>query len=172
MMNKITEEGKNLIKHFEGIHDGDLTDIGLSPKLCPANVWTEGWGRAMVDKNGKFLTSSNTTYQRALSLRTIHNVVEAENALQQDMEDRGSVISRLVKVPMTDNMYNALISFAYNIGLSAFRNSTMLRLLNQGKKVSAANAMLAWNKATVNGKKVVLNGLVRRRAAERELFLK
>ena len=52
---KTSQVGINLIKHFEGLHDGDLKEIGLQPKKCPAGIWTQGYGSAMRDKNGNFL---------------------------------------------------------------------------------------------------------------------
>ena len=52
---KTSVNGLNLIKEFESLHDGDLSIIGLQPKMCPAQVWTEGYGRAMRNKSGVFL---------------------------------------------------------------------------------------------------------------------
>lgn len=75
-------------------------------------------------------------------------------------------VERLVRVPMTQNQFDALTSFAYNIGVEGFRGSTCLRRLNAGDYAGARSAMAAWNKS---GGKVV-QGLVNRRAAEMELF--
>jgi len=74
----------------------------------------------------------------------------------------------LVEVPLNTNHYNALISFIYNVGIGNFERSTMLKLINKGQYSNAANEFPKWNKA---GGKVLL-GLVRRRAAEQELFLR
>jgi GH24 family phage-related lysozyme (muramidase) len=56
---KINDNCPKLVKKYEGLHDGDSKQTGLQPKLCPANIWTEGYGRAMFGKDGKFLTKAN-----------------------------------------------------------------------------------------------------------------
>ncbi|KQD16250.1 lysozyme [Acinetobacter baumannii] len=71
-------------------------------------------------------------------------------------------------MPLTQNQFDALVSLAYNIGSGAFKGSTLLKLLNKGDYKGAADQFLVWNKA--GGK--VMKGLVRRREAERALFLK
>jgi hypothetical protein len=76
------------------------------------------------------------------------------------------VVSNLVKVELNSNQFSALVSFVYNIGPSAFKESTLLRLLNSGDVEGAANQFKRWNKS---GSKV-LEGLVKRRNAEEKLF--
>ncbi|EDH9820259.1 TPA_asm: lysozyme, partial [Salmonella enterica subsp. enterica serovar Typhimurium] len=76
-------------------------------------------------------------------------------------------VSRLVKVKLTQGQFDALVSFAYNLGARTLSSSTLLRKLNSGDYAGAADEFLRWNKA--GGK--VLNGLTRRREAERALFL-
>jgi lysozyme len=73
---------------------------------------------------------------------------------------------------LTQNQLDALVSFVFNIGIGAFKGSTLLRKLNAGDYASASIEILRWNKATVEGRRVVLVGLARRRVAERELFIK
>ncbi len=75
-------------------------------------------------------------------------------------------MAEAVKVPLAQHEFDALVAFAYNVGLGAFRKSTLLRLLNKGDKASAAKQFDRWNKA--GGK--MLAGLTRRRAAERAMF--
>ena len=77
-------------------------------------------------------------------------------------------VNTLVKSKLTQNQFDALVSFVYNVGSGNFSSSTLLVKLNQGKYLEAANEFLKWNRA--GGKP--LSGLTRRRAAERELFLK
>jgi len=77
----------------------------------------------------------------------------------------------MLTAPANDNQFGAFVSLAYNIGPGAFSRSSALRRFNEGKVALAAEAILAWNKATVNGRKVVLRGLARRREAEKALFL-
>lgn len=76
-------------------------------------------------------------------------------------------VNQLVKVKITQGQFNALVSFAYNLGLRSLSTSTLLLKLNAGDKQGAANEFGRW----VNAGGVKLNGLVERRAAERELFL-
>ena len=81
-------------------------------------------------------------------------------------------MDKLVNVDLHQNQFDALVSFAYNVGIGAFKESTLLRLLNQPNYNEAANQFKEWNKATVNGQRVVLEGLVNRRKDEEELFRK
>jgi len=71
----VTSKTVELIKYFEGLHDGDLKRIGLQPKMCPSGVWTEGYGRAMRDANGKFIKGE-------LRKSTIDGGFHAENTIR------------------------------------------------------------------------------------------
>lgn len=170
-MSKVNQETIDLIKRFEGLHDGDLSKIGLQPKLCPAGVWTIGYGHALRGEDGHFLRgkAGEAEAYRRYSFLTEQ---DAEELLAQDANEFAHDVERLLLRPATANEFGAMVSLAYNIGINAFSGSTVLRRFNQGQTLQAADAFLLWNKATVNGKKVVLNGLVRRRQAERLLFLK
>jgi len=95
-------------------------------------------------------------------------IVEAEDLLKHEVnESCESTIERLVKVPLQQNQYDALVSFIYNVGASAFGDSTLLRMLNLGDYQGAADQLLRWN---IGGGRVLL-GLLRRREDERALFL-
>jgi lysozyme len=131
----------SLIKEFEGLR--------LEAYLCPAKVWTIGYGHTKTAKPGMKITEGG-----------------AEALLRHDLEWVESTINKNVKVPLTQNQYDALASFIYNVGAGAFRKSTLLRLLNQGDYAGAAGQFQRWNKA--GGK--VLRGLTRRRQAEAEKF--
>jgi lysozyme len=131
----------SLIKEFEGLR--------LEAYLCPAKVWTIGYGHTKTAKPGMRITEGG-----------------AEALLRHDLEWVESTINKNVKVPLTQNQYDALASFIYNVGAGAFRKSTLLRLLNQGDYTGAAGQFQRWNKA--GGK--VLRGLTRRRQAEAEKF--
>ena len=81
-------------------------------------------------------------------------------------------LKKLLKVNINENQFNALLSWVYNFNLQTLAKSTLLKLLNAGKsKELVANEFLKWNKGQVNGKLVVLPGLVTRRRAEADLFL-
>ncbi len=139
----MTQEGIELIKSFEGLR--------LKAYKCPAGVWTIGYGHTKGVKEGDVITEQ-----------------EAEDMLKKDVVGfeinvRGAVIPNL-----NDHQYDALTSFAYNVGLGNFRKSTLLRLINSGITVreDITNQFMRWVYA--GGKK--LTGLVRRRTAEAELY--
>ena len=90
-----------------------------------------------------------------------------ESLLQTTLAKYEACVNGAVKMPINQNQFDALVSFTYNVGCSAFRNSTLLRLLNQGYELQAAAQFNRW---TLGGGKVQA-GLVSRRAAERALFV-
>jgi len=92
---------------------------------------------------------------------------ESDAILTRDLATFEASVSRAVKVPVTQNQFDALVSLAFNIGGKAFAKSTLVKKLNAGDVTGAANAFLSWNKAA--GK--VMKGLTTRREAERKLFL-
>ena len=96
---------------------------------------------------------------------------EAELLLLYDLSSVGEAIESLIFTPLSQNQTDALFSFVYNIGIEAFAGSDVLSLINQGALVPAASAMEQWCKADLRGHSMVVDGLVRRRAAEKALFL-
>lgn len=122
----------------------------LTAYLCPAGVWTIGWGAT-----GPEITKGLKWTQEQADNRLMLDVVKFE---------RG--VKALVKVPLSDNQLGALISFAYNVGLGNLGKSTLLKLLNAGAYKSASEQFIRWNKA--GGK--VLKGLTRRRQIEQGVF--
>ena len=92
----------------------------------------------------------------------------AERLLILDLAVAEDAINRMVHAPLTQNQFDALVSLVFNIGTGAFHKSTLRSLLNIGNMTIAADEFLRWNKA--DGK--VFEGLINRRRAERELFLK
>lgn len=91
----------------------------------------------------------------------------AEQLLIDDLDGTVSVVSTTIRVPMLQNQFDALCSFCYNVGPDNFRHSTLVRLFNSGANVSASREFDKWDKC--NG--AVLGGLVRRRAAEKKMFM-
>lgn len=140
---KISDKGIHLIKNFEGCR--------LTAYRCPANILTIGYGHTGCDVfAGQKITQE-----------------EAERLLRQDLTVHCNNVSQLVKVPLNQNQFDALVSFEYNVGYGNFKNSTLLKLLNQGKYKEASEQFGRWKFA--GGK--VLAGLVKRREAEKALFL-
>lgn len=95
----------------------------------------------------------------------------AQRYLRQDLRSHEDYIRSVVLVPLNENEFSALVILSYNIGNGAFRNSTVLRLLNEGDRRAAADAFLMWTKVKRNGKLTVSAQLTGRREAERDLFL-
>ena len=139
---RTSQKGIDLIKKFEGCR--------LEAYKCPAGIWTIGYGHTKGVKDGMIITQT-----------------QAEEFLREDLRIFEQAVEACVKVPLSQNQFDALVSFCYNCGSGALKTSTLLRLHNEGKYSSAADQFLRWNKA--GGK--VLVGLTRRREEEREMFL-
>ena len=139
---QIGKAGLDLIKSFEGLK--------LRAYLCPAKVWTIGFGSTGPHVTpGKVITEA-----------------QADELLQDDLDRFEKAVTRLVTVPLTQHQYDALVSFAFNVGISALERSTLLKRVN-AKLFDQAKAEFAkWNRA--GGRP--LAGLTRRRAAEAALF--
>ncbi len=159
-----------LIKAFEGIPDGDPTTVNIDAYLCPAGVWTIGWGHAIVDGGAQLKGAQNRARARALYPGGI-TLQQAETLLAADLLPRCASVLSLARVPLTDGMLGALVAFVFNVGAANFAASTLLKRLNLGDRAGAADQFLAWDKARVNGVLKPLAGLTRRRRAERALFL-
>ena len=141
-MRRINKAGLDLIKSFEGLR--------LKAYKDAVGVWTIGYGHTKTATPG-----------------TVISEPEAEALLRNDLAEAQGAVERLVKQPLTDNEYAALVSFVFNLGSGNLSRSTLLRRLNVGDRKGAADQFLVWNKA--GGK--VLAGLTRRRQAERTLFM-
>lgn len=168
-MNKINEKCTLLDKHFESLHDGDLTVIGLQPKMCPAGIWTEGYGNAIIDPlTGRFLTGT-ANKGRASLLSDIIDEASASKQLEQNLIRYSAKALRVcdsLNMRFDDNKFSALVSFTYNLGAGALKN--MLTAYKDGMDISKAFGMYRY--AKVDGVKTELAGLVRRRKAEAWLF--
>lgn len=169
-MLSVNKKGVDIIKAFEGIEDGDPTTVNLDPYLDPLNIWTIGWGHAIYHKGKLLRGAKNGPVARALYPGGI-TLEEAEKLIVDDSSIAAGAINKLVRVPLNENQFSALVSFVFNIGVSAFSGSTLLRLLNSDNYKGAAEQFLRWNKGTIDGVKIVVNGLTNRRHQERNLFL-
>ncbi len=135
-----------LIKEYEGPR--------LHAYQDSAGVWTIGWGHTGDVKRGQSIT--------------IH---QAEALLALDIGIAAAAVNRHVEAPLSQNMFDALVSFTFNLGERRLAESTLLKKLNLRDYAAAAAEFGKWVKATIKGKKVTLPGLVRRRAAERAMFV-
>ncbi|RQZ12821.1 lysozyme [Burkholderia sp. Bp9031] len=137
-------QGIALIKQFEGLR--------LSRYLDAVGKPTIGYGHLILP---------NERFTRALT------PAEAEALLRRDLRGAELNLRKLLHVPVTQQQFDALMSFVFNLGAGRLRSSTLLRYLNAGASARAADQFLVWNKA--GGKP--LAGLTKRRRAERALFL-
>jgi lysozyme len=166
----VPQEAIELIKAFEGIPDGDPSTVMIDAYLCPADVWTIGWGHAIVDGGAQLKGAAHKARARALYPGGITRA-QAEALLAADLIPRAASVSSLLKLPVDDGAFGALIALVFNIGAGNLAASTLLRKLNAGDRAGAAEQFLAWDKARINGVLQPLAGLTRRRRAERALFL-
>ncbi len=163
-------EAVELIKAFEGIPDGDPGTVNIDAYLCPADVWTIGWGHAIVHEGRQLKGAAAKALARQLYPGGI-TMDQAVALLRADLLGFCAGVQRLVKLPVNDAQFGALLAFGFNAGLGALGQSTLLRKLNAGDVAGAAEQFLVWDKARVNGVLKPLAGLTRRRRAERALFL-
>lgn len=139
---KISSAGLELIQEFEGLRQKAYLDA--------VGVPTIGFGHTKGVKMGQSITYA-----------------QAVDYLREDVEDAENAVDRLVKAPLSQNQFDALVSFTFNLGQGNLGKSTLLKKLNAGDYKGAADEFLKWNKA--GGR--TLHGLVRRREAERKMFL-
>lgn len=148
----VSEDGLNLVKKFEGLHK--VTQEGdVRAYRCPAGKWTVGYGHTRGVKSGMRAT-----------------VAQCNEMLIADLHEAGNAVRRYVNVPLSQNQYDALVSFVFNLGEGNFKSSTLLKRLNQGRYEEVPAQIMRWNKARVDGAVTELRGLTRRRTAEAALF--
>lgn len=136
-----SDSGVSLVKEFEGVRHVAYRDAVGIPTIC--------YGSTLGVKLGMRKTDT-----------------ECDELLREDLRTASDAVQALVKVPLTQNQFDALTSLVFNIGRSAFAKSTMLKLINQGKCYDAAKQFDRW----VYAKKKKLPGLVKRREVERLYF--
>jgi lysozyme len=156
----MTEAGIDLIKAFEGCHS--------SPYLCPAVLWTVGYGHVLYPEQARLKANERSGYKLKPEHDKVWDVDEISELLEKDLHRFESGVLRLCPaVADTQCHLDAIVSLAFNIGLGNLQASTLRMKYNRGDFADAADEFLKWRKS--NG--VVLRGLERRREAERTLFL-
>ena len=145
-MNRISRTGLELIKGFEGLR--------RRSQPLPGGGWIVGYGHTRSAREGVEVTER-----------------EAEFLLRYDLQTVEKMVMSAVHAPLNQNEFDALVSFAWNIGEEAFNSSDVLRYINAGEMLAAAESFAAWRKARIGGRLIVVDALVRRRAAEKNLFL-
>ena len=148
MVKVINDKGLDLIKSFEG--------FSSDPYKCVAGIWTIGFG-SIYGEDNKRVTPDHPSVTES----------KATELMQRDLGSIEYKVSKLVKVPVTPNQFSAICSFVYNVGSGAFQRSTARMKLNREDYQGCADEFLKWKYAN----KKVIPGLLRRRYAERDLFL-
>lgn len=143
-----SEAGFDLIKQFEGLR--------LKAYYCPAGVLTIGYGHTNLDGTPPRVVEG-MTISAAMAEQILHKTVERNYA---------AAVRKLVKVPLSQSQFDALVSFTFNLGESALKKSTLLKRLNQGRYDAVPGELMKWTRA--GGKE--LEGLVRRRRAEAAMW--
>jgi lysozyme len=144
---KTSAKGIEIIHSFEGLR--------LDAYLCPAKVWTIGWG-ATADEQGKPIKPSDKWTRERADARFLQHLASFEADVHRLLDG----------APVTQGQFDALVSFTYNLGAGNLAKSTLLRRHKAGEYGSAAIEFAKWSNA--GGRK--LQGLVRRRAAEAKLY--
>lgn len=159
---KTSQQGISLIQHYESLHDGDLTKIGLQPKLCPAGVVTWGWGHTETYK-GAQIRDFETANKQFPEMETL-TIEQADELLAKDLLKEEAKVNMRINVPITQYQFDALISYFFNIGYSA----TMVQLVNLKATNKEITDWITDHYITANG--VFLQGLLYRRESEAHLF--
>lgn len=144
--NQVSRAAIELIKRCEGYR--------RKAAQTPDGRWTIGYGHTLTAREGAEVSAD-----------------DAEALLIYDLIAISHVVNEWVFAPLNQNQFDALVAFAFNIGAENFRHSAVLRRLNEGAFIQAACAMELWRKAEFEGEKIVVDALVRRRSAEKALFL-
>ena len=146
----ISNNGLKIIKQFEGFMPKPYLDQALVPTI--------GYGTTHYGLGGRSVTLNDHSISKEVATKLMKDQIDATY---------GRAVNHAVRVPITQNQFDALVSFTYNLGVGALRSSTLLKKLNKGKKLQADKEFRKWTH--VNGK--VNRGLKARRKKEAELFL-
>ena len=139
----VTQQGLDLIKHFEG--------LSLETYICPAGYPTIGYGH--------LITATENIPEKITE-------DEAEALLRNDVAWAERAVLRLIRVPITDNQFDALVSFTFNLGSGALQRSTLRRKVNREEHWAVPREFLRW--VWAGGRR--LKGLIRRRKAEGNIY--
>jgi lysozyme len=143
---RISAAGLELIKTFEGLRE--------SAVRLPDGRWTIGYGHVRTAREGLTIAAK-----------------DAHDLLVHDLRPVEDLVTSLIYAPLMQSQFDALVSLAFNISPGQFRDSEIVRNMNSGDYLAAANGFDLWRKARLHGRVIVVDALVRRRAAEKSMFL-
>ena len=143
---QVSRAALELIERFEGYRR-------KAARLADGR-WTIGYGHTLTAREGAEVS-----------------LADAEALLLYDVRPVAAAVNEWTYTPLSQNQFDALVAFAFNVGIDNFRRSSVLRRINEGALIQAAGALEMWRKADFEGERIVVDALVRRRAAEKALFL-
>ena len=155
---KVSQKCIEQIKKDEGVRN--------KPYQCPALLWTVGVGHVIDPNHAKVPMADRKALPIPSGWDRILTSIEIDDILRTDLNRFEAGVLRLIKVPLTQGQFDALVSFSFNVGLGNLQNSTLRMKVNRSEFEAAAEQFLVWTKA--GGK--VLKGLVIRRTHEKEMF--
>ena len=148
-----------LIKHHEGVRQ--------KPYRCPALLWTRGVGNVIYPEQARLPLDKRMDFLLKDEDNQILTMEEVDAILRKDLARFEKAVATYCTVPLTQGMFDALVSFTFNVGAGTLQRSTLRAKLNRGDKQGAANELL---KYCLAGSKI-LKGLQNRRIDEKALFL-
>lgn len=156
---KVSDKAIKMIQHHEGVRQ--------RPYRCPAKLWTIGVGHVMYPEHGKLKVEERANLPLRPEDERIFSMDEVNAILRIDLDRFERGVEKFCPVPLTQGMFDGLVSFSFNVGLGTLQRSTLRQKLLRGDKEGAAEELLKYCMA--GGK--VLKGLQNRRIDERALFL-
>lgn len=155
----VSDKAIKMIVHHEGLR--------LKPYRCPAKLWTIGVGHVLYPDQGKMAINERDGYQLRPEDNRVFTQEEVNNILKADLKRFEQGVDRYITTQLTQGMFDALVSFSFNVGLGTLQRSTLRMKLNRGDKEGAAEELLKYCMA--GGK--ILKGLQNRRIDEKAMFL-
>lgn len=156
---KVSAEACRVIRHHEGVR--------YRPYKCPAKLWTIGVGHVLYPEQAKLPMDQRDAFPLRSEDNRVWSEAEVDELLKQDLVRFERGVHTYCPVQLTQSMFDALVSFSFNVGLGTLQRSTLRQKLLRGDVEGAADEFL---KYTIGGGKI-LPGLVKRRKDERALFL-
>jgi lysozyme len=156
---KVSAKAIAMIKHHEGVRQ--------KAYRCPAKLWTIGVGHVLYPEQGKLKLEDRMSVPLRPEDDRVFSMEEVDGILRSDLSRFERGVAQYCPVPLTQGNFDALVSFAFNVGLGTLQRSTLRQKLLRGDKAGAAEELLKYCMA--GGK--ILKGLQNRRIDERALFL-
>ena len=155
----VSPKAIDMIKHHEGVRQ--------KPYQCPARLWTIGVGHVMYPEQGRLKIEDRDAFLTRPEDMRKYTMEEVDGILRSDLDRFERGVERFCPVPLTQGMFDGLVSFSFNVGLGTLQRSTLRQKVLRGDKEGAAEELLKYCMA--GGK--ILKGLQNRRMDERALFL-